>query len=235
MNHFIFNGVSSAVYGVIVEQPPEIQIGAIRATTQKVIGSAKLLHFIESNEAVEPVNLTLECALVAPTANAIDGLCAWLRGGGRLVVPGDEGHYYNAWIKNQIDLKKILRVRADRRFSVSFEREGFRYRYPEAEAIEMTAAGQLANPGTAPAEPLIKLYGSGDVTLMVDSTSLLINDVDGYVMIDCAAQLVYKGDVNWGAKVTRLGDWPRIAAAGSMLNWTGTVTKLEITPRWRDY
>lgn len=235
MNHFVFKGISSADYGVIVEQPPEIQIGAMRYETQKVIGSAKLLHFTEGEDAIEPVDFELECALVCPDERRIDALCAWLRGGGDLVVPGDAGHYYKAWIKSQIDLRKVLRMRRDRRFSIQFEREGFRYHYPEAAPFAVSDPGWIANPGTAGAEPLIRLTGSGDVSLMLGESTLLIDGIVDHVMIDCAAQMVYRAEANWGAKVTRLGAWPTIPAAGCMVNWEGNVTGLEIAPRWRDY
>lgn len=234
MNHFIFKGESSADYGVIVENPPEIQIGQLRAETQKIIGSAKLLHYTEGEDAIEPVKFSLECALLRPDDAAINRLCAWLQGGGDLVVPGDEGHYYKAWITSQINLSKVLRLRSDRRFTVQFEREGFRYRYPEAAAFTVQAPGTVNNPGTASAEPLIRLNGSGDVTLMIGDSSLLIDGITDYVMIDCAAQLVYRESVNLGASVTRFGDWPKIPADGCEVGWTGNVTGLEITPRWRD-
>lgn len=234
MNHFIFNGIRSDAFGAIVENPPAIPVAQPRMVSQKVTGSPKVLHFTEGPTALEPVTLSLDCAIVSPSDADIAGLCAWLRGGGALVVPGDEHHSRRAWVKNQIDLEKVLRARPDRRFRVEFECEGLRYLYPAAEAHEV-AQGLVENPGSAPAEPLIRITGSGDIDLMVGTSSLVIDGVDGYVMIDCEAQMVYKGDANLGSAVTRLGDWPTIPAGGCMINWSGDVTKVEITPRWRDY
>ena len=231
---FTFKGIDSEEYGVIVETPPDIPVGVLRSQTQKIGGRSKLLHFIEGEGAIEPVTLTLECALLRPDDDAVNQVAAWLTGGGDLVIPGDEDHSYRAWVKSQIDLKNILRARSDRRFTVQFECEGLKYRYPPAAAIRLTAPRRVNNPGTAAAEPLITLYGSGNVSLLVGESTLMIDGVTDYVMIDCAAQLVYREEQNLGASVTRVGDWPVIPVGGCLINWTGGVTRVEILPRWRD-
>lgn len=236
MIHFSFKGIESTDFGVIVENPPALQIAQPRTETQKVIGSAKLLHYTEGDTALEPVTLSLECALVRPDDTAVEDVCAWLRGGGELVVPGDEGHYYKAWVKNQIDMSKVLRRRADRRFTVQFEREGFRYLNPPSKNLNIEDSGTwIANPGTAPSEPLIKVTGSGDVALTIGDNTLTIYDMTDWAQIDCEAQIVYRRRTNLGARVVRTGEWITIPADGAMLSWTGNVTEVEITPRWRDY
>jgi len=55
------------------------------------------------------------------------------------------------------------------------------------------------------------------------------------VTLDCSAQIAYREDVNWGTKITRAGDWPRIPAEGCSISWTGGIEGVEIEPRWRDY
>lgn len=233
---FRFKGMESTDLGVVVENPPALQIAQPRTEVQKVIGSAKLLHYSEGDTALDPVTLSLECALVRPDEDAVDELCAWLRGGGELVVPGDEDHYYKAWVKNQIDMTKVIRRRADRRFTVQFEREGFRYRNPPAKNLHLTVSGtQVKNPGTAPSEPLIKITGSGDVALTIGANTLTIYGITDWVQIDCEAQIVYRENVNLGVQAVRTGDWITIPAGGAFVSWTGTVTEVEIAPRWRDY
>ena len=235
MDYFIFKGVESSEFGVIVENPVDIVSGAIRAEVQKVVGSSRVLHYTEGDDVMDPITIEMDCAMLHPEDDTIDELCAWLRGGGKLVTPAAPDFYYNAWIKNQIEFAKILRVRPDRRFVLTFECEPFRYFYPERKALKFNTPGRLGNPGTAPAEPLIWLYGTGDNTLMIGDSSLIIDDMTDYVMIDCDAQIMYREDINLGAKLTRVGDWPRIPPEGCMINWTGGITRLEITPRWRNY
>ena len=235
MHTFSFGGIDSSTYGVIVENPPEITGGAVRATTQKVIGSSKVLHFTEGETAMDPITVRLDCALLKATDAKINGLFAWLRGAGDLVIPADPNHIYKAFVKNQIPLERVMRMRSDYRFTVQFECEAMRYRSDGLTDVTLTSGSTITNPGTAPAEPLIRLMASGNVTLMIGTSSLVIDDIDTYVDIDCAAQIVYKGTENWGAKVTRLGEWPTIPAAGCVISWSGTVTAATMTPRWRDY
>lgn len=237
MNYFKFNGIDSRTLGVYMESAPEIPSGAIRSETQSIIGSAKVLHYTEGPDAMDPISISIDCIIAdSPSDATITAIVAWLRGGGDLWLSHDAGHIYKkAWVENQIPINRAFRLRSERRFTVEFECEAHRYIYPEAEAFSFATQGRLANPGTAPAEPLIRLNGSGDVSLLIDDTSLLIDGVSSYVMIDCETQMVYKGNANLGSSVTRIGDWPVIAPGGSLINWTGNVTGLVITPRWRDY
>lgn len=236
MKYFTFNGISSAMLGVYLEKEPEIVVGNIRAETQTIIGSAKVLHYTEGDDAMDPIVISLDCNVANATDATINQICAWLRGGGDLVTDYDPNHCYkNAFVSNQIPLTRVFRQLRGYKFTVEFEAEAHRYRLPEAAVITMTTAGLISNPGTAPAEPLIKLTGSGDVDLMIGDSTLEIDGITDYVMIDCAAQIVYRESVNLGTSVTRHGDWPTIPADGCMINWSGTVTELEITPRWRDY
>ena len=235
MNTFIFRDIESDEFGVIVENPSKVPVSQPRVETQKVIGSPKLLHFVEGPLALDPVTIQLDCALLNPDDQRITEVCEWLRGGGELVIPADPEHCYRAWVKGQIDLQKVIRARPDRRFTVQFECEGFRYQYPAPSPIVRTVGFTIRNPGTAPSEPLIEVTGSGDISLMVGASTLLIDGLDGSCTIDCEAQLVYDGDTNLGASVTRLGDWPTIAVGGTAINWSGDVTQVTVWPRWRDY
>lgn len=52
------------------------------------------------------------------------------------------------------------------------------------------------------------------------------------ITIDVAAGLAYNGAVNLTGSLT--GDWPlTIPPGNSTVSWTGSVTKVEITPSWR--
>lgn len=234
-HYFTFNGTSSEAFGVWLEKEPETILGNVRAETQTVMGSAKVLHFTEGPDAMDPVAISLDLCMMDATAERIDALFAWLRGSGDLTTDYDAGHYWRgAMVTNQVAFTRVFRGPRAYTFTAEFEAEAHRYRLPVVAAYEISQ-GLIENPGTAPAEPLIKITGSGDIDLMIGTSTLTIDGVDGYCMVDCEAQMVYKGDVNMGAAVTRLGDWPTIPAAGCMINWSGTVTKVEITPRWRDY
>lgn len=234
MYGFIFRDEESTDYGIVCDDPVKIPAGKIRSETIKIVGSSKVLHYTEGPYVMDPVTVSINCALVRPDEDAIQAACAFLRGGGDLVIPGLEERSFRAWVKNQISFDKVIRQRGDRRFTVEFECDPFKYFYPAPGALDI-AQGTVRNPGTAPAEPLIAVYGSGDITLIVGDSTLMIEDVVDYVYIDCEAQVVYKELVNWGDKTTRSGDWPVIDVGGSAVSWSGSVTKVTLLrPRWRD-
>lgn len=232
-NAFMFGGEWSTDYGVFVENPVEIILGAERYETARPMGGGAVLHILEGEGAMDPVTIPVDCVL--KSGHSIDALSAWLRGCGPVVLPGDTGHYRNALVANAIPLQKILRARSDRRFTVEFECEGWRYHYPAANPIAMAEPGWIENRGTGMAQPLIKAYGSGNATIMLGDRSLLIDGIDEHVMIDLDAHMTYKDGESWMTRTYRTGGWPVIDRGGCMINWTGGITHVEITPRWRDY
>lgn len=240
MRHFIWNDEPSTLYHVIVVDPPDIVIGAMRAETQKVIGSSRLLHYTEGPMAMDSVMVTLNCAMLKSTYSS--DLYKWLRGAGNLTIPGDCDHYYRAFVKNQISLSKILRQRETRRFSLQFECEPFRYHMPyknsETPGSMFGTYGnpkRIGNGGTAPCEPLIRVEGSGAGALTVGSTVFTFDSINEYVMLDCEAQIAYKGETNMGTHVTRQGDWPIVPPGGLTVSWSGGITGVKYAPRARDY
>lgn len=85
--------------------------------------------------------------------------------------------------------------------------------------------GTLMNPALYKALPLIRLYNSG--TLTINGTSITVNNVDGYVDIDCDIMDAYKGDVNMNGNVT--GDFPALDSGANIITFTG---RCDIRPRW---
>ena len=236
-NSFIFNGINCESLGIFVEDPIAVPIAKERFTEKTVMGSSKVLFLPEGMEggipALDPVSISISCVL--RSGYSIDTVARWLRGNGDLIVCGDEGHAHRAIVANQISLSKILRARPDRRFTVEFRCEGWRYHYPPAPPLSLTSSGFINNPGTGPSEPLITVYGSGSGDLMVGSRSLLIDDMNGEISIDCDARLAYEGTELVTNKLTRVEGWPIIPSGSCAVNWSGGITQVVIEPRWRDY
>lgn len=234
MNYFTFNGVESSDYGVYLEKPAELIFPGIRYDTQAVIGSSKVLHYTEGADAMDPAVIALDCAMLRAEPEDVNAVFAWLRGGGTLLLPQDEDHYFRAWVAEPITLTRVFRNVTNYRFTVEFECEPHRYHYPEA-VIASVSQGTIRNPGTAPSEPEITITGSGDITITIGDNSLAIADLTTGCVIDCESQTVYVGTTNLGAQVTRTGDWPTIPPGGCEISWTGSVTNVAMRPRWRDY
>lgn len=236
-NSFLFKDKNSADMGVRVESPVSIPRAKLSYEQKTVLGSSKLLYIPngdgEDLPALESARISVECVLM--DAEKVNDVCAWLRGWGDLVLCGDDAHSRRAFVSNQIDLDRVIRANDARRFTVEFQCEGWRYRYPAAAATKLSAPGFIENPGTGTSEPLIQLTGSGSGTLMVGSRSLVIDGMGGSLTIDSDARLAWAGDTLAMGQITRVGGWPILKPGRNAVNWSGGITGVEITPRWRDF
>ena len=96
-----------------------------------------------------------------------------------------------------------------------------------------SASGTINNPTAFDARPLIRVNGSGDCTVTIGNQIISIDDVDGYVDIDCETMNCYNGVVNCNSKVT-LGNqgFPVLPHGNTGIDFGGGTTSVVITPRW---
>ena len=100
------------------------------------------------------------------------------------------------------------------------------------EDITITASGTaLNNPGTLPAFPEIRIEGSGAVSVSIGGKTLIIPECVSGWTADSENQWILENGVPqmnaWQGK------FPQIPAGESTILFTGNITKLTITPRWR--
>jgi phage-related protein len=132
---------------------------------------------------------------------------------------------------DEIRFEKILRGHAHRRFTVPFLCQPLKKKATTEPNIELTAPGTVVNIGHVPSRPLIKIEGSGNVVLAVGAYSLSITDINTSILIDSDLGMATNGTVNESYKVS--GEWPLLVVGNNAVGWTGTVSKVTITPRWR--
>ena len=89
----------------------------------------------------------------------------------------------------------------------------------------------VTNPGSVYAEPILTVYGSGDITLMVGTTIVELENISGSIVIDSALQEAYQGTTLMNDHMN--GEFPRLKPGANAISWTGTLTKVVIQPNWR--
>ena len=112
--------------------------------------------------------------------------------------------------------------------------EGFLSAYPPAEDITLTASGMTVhNPGTVPARPKLTLYGSGTITLITYSNAVVLSGIGNGIILDWEAQecMSLDGGTLLNDKVD--GDPQHLPPGDSTITWTGTVSRLVVTPNWQ--
>lgn len=95
-----------------------------------------------------------------------------------------------------------------------------------------TAAGDIYNPTEFYSQPLIRVNGSGSGTVTIGNRIITLTGISGYIDIDCELMDCYKGLTNCNSQVT-LGEFPQLAPGTTGIDFSGGVTSVEITGRWR--
>lgn len=157
---------------------------------------------------------------------------SWLKGYAKLRTSKDPNGYFKANIVSGYDVDKFSRRYDD--FQVQFKiNPGFFYMDSGDEAITLTAPGTIYNPGTHTSDPLIRIVGSGNITLTINGRTLTFTGIETFIDIDPEITPMYfKNNENVGEKV--VGEDPYFDVGENVISWTGDVTELNILGRWRE-
>lgn len=93
-----------------------------------------------------------------------------------------------------------------------------------------TTGSKILNETLYEAEPVIRAYGTGTVT--IGDVSVQVTTADGYTDIDSRIQEAYKGTTNCNANIVLTnGVFPTIKPGLNDVNFTG-FSSIQITPNW---
>ncbi|MFP7202218.1 hypothetical protein SFC08_14705 [Lysinibacillus halotolerans] len=160
----------------------------------------------------------------------------WLKSDVRykdLLLSWDSNYIYKAIFYEQFDIQDILPKFG--KISLNFKCHPVKYLAEGMTPQNINNGSSLINPELRSAKPLIKIVGSGDITLKNNGVDwLILRAVDGYISVDSNAQLVYKDSYNQFDKMmaTLSPLFPQLKPGENLITFTGNVTSVEITPRW---
>ena len=223
-----WNGVRSTDLGIRVTELPPITLPAERVSFVNVPGRAGSLTVLENEDVYDDLLLTATC--VVQNTEQLDEIAAYLKGSGKVSFANREEGYYFARIVNQIPFEKILRGNPHRQFAVTFRCKPFFY-LDDSPTYTLTKMTFLTNPGAVRAEPVITVYGSGDITLMVGMTIVELTGVNGSITLDTPRMEAYCGNVSANMKVS--GEYPMLGTGATAVSWSGNVSKVTVQPNWR--
>ena len=228
-DYFIWNGVKSTDYGIHVSEHPPITLPAERTTQTNVPGRPGSLTTLEGDDVYDDLLLTVTC-FVTDTSRIAD-ITRWLKGGGKVTFANRLGGYYKARVVNQIPFDKILRGNPHCSFSVNFRCFPFWYLEDVADITVTQSSSVVTNPGSVYAEPVITVYGSGTITLMVGTTIVELENITGLVVIDSMLKEAYMGTTLMNDHMT--GEFPVLVPGVNGISWTGSVSQVVVQPNWR--
>ena len=228
-DYFIWNGVDCRTKGIHVSELPPITIPLERSKQTNVPGRPGSLTQLEGDDVYDDMILTATCFIADPAQ--IPAIAAWLKGSGTVTFANRTGGYYNARIANQIPFEKVLRGNPHCSFAVNFRCYPFWYQENVSDVTITTSGDTITNPGSVYSEPLITVYGSGNITLMVGTTIVELTNVSSSIVLDCALKEAYKGTTLMNDHMS--GDFPVLKPGLNAVSWSGNVTRIVIKPNWR--
>ena len=228
-DYFIWNGVDCRTKGIHVSELPPITIPLERSKQTNVPGRPGSLTQLEGDDVYDDMILTATCFIADPAQ--IPAIAAWLKGKGTVTFANRTGGHYNARIANQIPFEKVLRGNPHCSFAVNFRCYPFWYQENVSDVTITTSGDTITNPGSVYSEPLITVYGSGNITLMVSTTIVELTHVSSSIVLDCALKEAYKGTTLMNDHMS--GDFPVLKPGLNAISWSGNVTRIVIKPNWR--
>jgi phage-related protein len=232
--YIIYNSVKSTDVGVIVEQLPDFHRAARRVTITELPGSS--IPIVADEGGYSPYQTQMRI-----NANGVDlrDIYQWLSGEGWLVSSDEPDFKAYAYLYTQAD---DARFRAGGEchdtLTVPLIVEPYLREKNEAE-IDVSEACVFEGHGHVASMPGITVYGSGDISLMVNDRTVLIDNLGDRITIDSESGTATRGASSgrtWmGHKVTLEDGWPELLPAGETneINWSGNVTRVRIHPNWR--
>ena len=225
---FEWNGIRCTQYGIHVLEQPPVTIPSERVAFTDVPGRSGSLTQLEGDDVYDDMVLTVTCLIADPSR--IPEIVAWLRGSGTVTFANRQGGFYHARVVNQIPFEKILRGNPHRSFAINFRCKPFWYLSDVEPITLMTSGTFITNPGSVASEPIITVYGSGEITLMVGMTITELEITDK-ITLDTPLMEAYSGATSMNNCMS--GDFPSLLPGKNAVNWSGNVSKVEIQPNWR--
>ena len=183
---FEWNGTRCTEYGIFVSEQPPVTVPQERSKQTTIPGRPGSLTTLEGDDVYDDLTLTATCFIRDPAL--IPSIASWLKGGGTVTFANRPSGFYHARISNQIPFEKILRGNPHRSFAVNFRCFPFWY-LENVENISLYTSTQIIqNPGSVYSEPKIKVFGSGNITLMIGTQIVELKDVDSSIILDSVLQ-----------------------------------------------
>lgn len=168
-------------------------------------------------------NKTDEAAIRDISANIVRG--KWLN----LVFSNEPDYIYQAIFTEEFEFEKNILSYGKTVLTFTIKP----YKYLKSGLTAITLPTSIKNNTTRIAKPVIRIKGTGTITIKIGSSQLSLKNVDEGVIIDSRAQTItsLNGAFNRYNNMTSY-PFPTIGVGNQEITTTGTITECKITPRW---
>ncbi|WP_196007906.1 distal tail protein Dit [Clostridium tyrobutyricum] len=219
-------------FGILIAQRPNIPSPKRRVNMINIPGRNSNLRFDE--KTYDDITLTVECSVKnrENIADKIDDIAVWLFEAGEsdLIFSFQEDKKYIAQVVNSIDFKQVYKYFSE--FPIIFNCRPFKYAV-ENNIVNIIETGTtINNPGTIESEPVISIYGSGDIVFKINGQQISLKGVSEKIIVDSVIQDCYD-DAGNNLNGNMSGEFLKMKSSENIIEWSGNVTKVELLPNWR--
>ena len=230
-NYFTFAGSTSESFGVYISGGGTYNAPVRQYENISVPGRDGDLLGISTR--LENVQLTYRCGIVENFNTQVAALRSFLLsniGYKRLEDTYHTDEYRMAVYKGGLEPEVIKNLEAGE-FDLRFECKPQRYLTSGETETTITSGDDLDNPTDFEARPLIRIVGSGTLTIGSQVITIAAN-TKAYIDIDSEVMDCYSGSDNCNSLVSfSTNDFPVIPAGTTAVTYSG-LTSVKITPRW---
>ena len=232
--YFIYNNKNSKDFNIKIKSINNLS--SPQRSIEKISVLGRNGELVIDNGNFENFILTIECYLNCSSEdkNIISReIKKWLQTDfsyKKLILSDDEEFYYEAYCDTKLDFEYVSSNFES--FLISFSCKPYKKEINE-DIIIITESINIYN-SYMPSNPLIKVVGSGDVTVSINNQELILKGLEDEMEIDCEFMNAYK-KVNDNIVLLNnkmYSDFPMLEAGGNQISFEGNVSKIEITPRW---
>ena len=227
----IFNNICSEELGIIVvEGPPEVLAQEeyeeiiIEGRNGTLIENKGTFPNVEKSFILTTIDLDQDIDLM------IEKIKMWLFNIKDNKILYAIPNRYNIVKKviREEDIKTTFEEYGD--FKIKFLCEPFYYDLLEKNITITEKGTKFYNKGDFNSNPKIVIYGTGDLQLTINDTTVQINNVDERVLLDSKLFLCLDKDNN-NKSIDMIGNFPTLDIGENTITWVGNITKLDISPR----
>lgn len=230
---FNFGGKNSYDdFGILIAQRPNFPSSKRRVNTINIPGRDSNLRFDE--KTYDDITIEVECSVKdkQDISNKIDAIKGWLfeTGESDLIFSFQADKKYIAQVVNAIDFKQVYKYFSE--FPIIFDCRPFKYSVENNIETIITSGTKITNLGSIESEPIISIYGSGNIILKINEQTIRFKGITDKIIVDSVIQDCYD-DAGNNLNGNMSGEFLKIKPGENIIGWSGNVTKVELLPNWR--
>lgn len=114
-------------------------------------------------------------------------------------------------------------------FEVIFICDPFKYGWKRR--ITVSKEKNISYLGTIPTNPVLKVFGQGNIDIVLGDTNFILKEITDTITIDCDKLLCYKveNEVYNNMNKHMKGNYPKLRPGLNNISWVGNISKIEIS------